>query len=86
MLVIPFGNDQPRVAHQIADLHLGKYLKRKILTPSILKDNAKKILQDTSYKENIIPFQQKSQAAGGNAAIAKMVLSELCRIEEKHET
>ena len=86
MLVIPVGNDQPRVAQQIEDLHLGKYLKRKILTPSILKDNAKMILQDTSYKENIIPFQQKSQAAGGNAAIAEMVLSELCRIEEKHET
>lgn len=86
MLVIPVGNDQPRVAQQIEDLHLGKYLKRKILTPSILKDNAKMILQDTSYKENIIPFQQKSQAAGGNAAIAEMVLSELCRMEEKHET
>lgn len=83
MLVIPVGNDQPRVAQQIEDLHLGKYLKRKILTPSILKDNAKMILQDTSYKENIIPFQQKSQAAGGNAAIAEMVLSELCHIEEK---
>lgn len=83
MLVIPVGNDQPRVAQQIEDLHLGKYLKRKTLTPSILKDNAKMILQDMSYKENIIPFQQKSQAAGGNAAIAEMVLSELCHIEEK---
>ena len=83
MLVIPVGNAQPRVAQQIEDLHLGKYLKRKTLTPSILKDNAKMILQDTSYEENIIPFQQKSQAAGGNAAIAEMVLSELCHIEEK---
>lgn len=83
MLVIPVGNDQPRVAQQIEYLHLGKYLKKKALTPSILKNNAKMILQNTSYKENIIPFQQKSQAAGGNAAIAEMVLSELCHIAEK---
>ena len=63
MLVIPVGNDQPRVAQQIEDLHLGKYLKRKTLTPTILKDNAKEILQSMSYKESIMPFQKKS--AGG---------------------
>lgn len=77
MLVIPIGNDQPRVAQQIENLHLGKYLKKKTLTPAILKDNAKRILQDMSYKENIIPFQKKSQAAGGNAAIAEMILAAL---------
>lgn len=82
MLVIPVGNDQPRVAQQIEDLHLGKYLKRKTLTPTILKDNAKEILQDMSYKESIMPFQKKSQAAGGNAAIAEMILTELSHIAE----
>ena len=77
MLIIPVGNDQPRVAQQIEDLHLGRYLKKKTLTPDILKDNAKRILKDMSYKENIIPFQKKSQATGGNAAIAEMILDAL---------
>ena len=56
---IPVGNDQPRVAQQIEDLHLGKYLKRKELTPAILRDNALKILRDMSYKESILPFEKK---------------------------
>ncbi|HIS56860.1 MAG TPA: glycosyl transferase [Candidatus Fimimorpha excrementavium] len=77
MLVIPVGNDQPRVAQQIEDLHLGRYLKKKPLTPDILKDNAKRVLQDMSYKEHIIPFQKKFQAARGNAAIAEMILDAL---------
>lgn len=77
MLVIPVGNDQPRVAQQIEDLHLGKYLKRKELTPAILRDNALKILRDMSYKESILPFEKKSQAAGGNTEIARMILEAL---------
>lgn len=77
MLVIPVGNDQPRVAQQIEDLHLGKYLKRKELTPAILRDNALKILRDMSYKESILPFEKKSQEAGGNTEIARMILEAL---------
>ena len=77
MLVIPVGNDQPRVAQQIEDLHLGKYLKRKGLTPAILKDSALEILRDMSYKESIVPFEEKSQAAGGNTEIAGMILKAL---------
>ena len=80
MLVIPVGNDQPRVAQQIEDLHLGKYLKRKELTPAILRDNALKILRDMSYKESILPFEKKSQAAGGNTEIARMILEALSQI------
>ena len=80
MLVIPVGNDQPRVAQQIEDLHLGKYLKRKELTPAILRDNTRKVLRDMSYKESILSFAEKSQAAGGNTEIARMILQVLSQI------
>lgn len=82
MLVIPVGNDQPRVAQQVEDLHLGKYLKRKKLTPSDVRDGAREILQDASLKDRMISFQERSVRAGGNAAIAGMVLAELDRLAD----
>ncbi len=83
MLVIPVGNDQPRVARQIEDLHLGKYLRRKGLTSSMLREQARMVLQDTSWQERLFLFQERSREAGGNAAIAEMILSELHRREEE---
>lgn len=77
MLVIPVGNDQPTVALQIENLHLGKYVRRKGLTPVLLKKAANEVLADTSYKDVLHKFQLKSQAAGGNQEIVRLILSKL---------
>ena len=74
MLVIPMGNDQPRVAQQVKDLHLGKTLAHKGLTAKQLRDSAYSVLQDSSYKKKLEEFQNLSHLAGGNQAIARMIL------------
>ncbi|WP_369966275.1 hypothetical protein [Streptococcus ferus] len=53
MLVIPMGNDQPRVAQQVVDLHLGKMVAHKGLTAKHLRDSAYSVLQDVSYQKKL---------------------------------
>lgn len=77
MLVIPMGNDQPRVAQQVVDLHLGKMVAHKGLTAKHLRDSAYSVLQDVSYQKKLEEFQNLSQSAGGNQAIAQMILKSL---------
>lgn len=77
MLVIPVGNDQPTVARQIEALHLGKYMKQKDVDSVSLQLAAKEILDNHNYKNRLQEFQIKSQIAGGNAEIAKQILTEL---------
>lgn len=77
MLVIPMGNDQPRVAQQVVDLHLGKMVAHKGLTAKQLRDSAYSVLQDVSYQKKLEEFQNLSQSAGGNQAIAQMILKSL---------
>ena len=77
MLVIPVGNDQPRVAQQVSDLHLGKYLKRHNLNPQEIKQAAHTILKDSSYKNTILHFQKIAQTAGGNTLIAQTIIKDL---------
>ncbi|MCB4990480.1 glycosyl transferase [Streptococcus mutans] len=77
MLVIPVGNDQPRVAQQVADLHLGKCLKRHNLNPQKIKQAAHIILKDSSYKNTILHFQKIAQTAGGNTLIAQTIIKDL---------
>ncbi|MGT2751050.1 nucleotide disphospho-sugar-binding domain-containing protein [Streptococcus orisasini] len=77
MLVIPVGNDQPRVAQQVDDLHLGKYLKRRHLSSQQIKQAAKIILRESSYKKTSLHFQKLAQTAGGNALIAKTIIQDL---------
>ena len=77
MLVIPVGNDQPRVAQQVADLHLGKCLKCHNLNPQEIKQAAHTILKDSSYKNTIWHFQKIAQTAGGNTLIAQTIIKDL---------
>lgn len=77
MLVIPVGNDQPRVAQQVADLHLGKSLKRHSLSPQKIKRTAQTILRDSSYKNTVLSFQKTAQTAGGNTLIAQTIIKDL---------
>lgn len=83
MLVVPMGNDQPRVAQQVAALHLGEILPHKGLSPDRLRETAYSILQDHSYKKTLEGFKQLSQSAGGNQTIAKMIIEKLGQASEE---
>lgn len=58
------------------------HLDRGGLTPAMLRDGARRVMRDVSYQERMAVFREKSQAAGGNAAIAEAILTELRRMEE----
>lgn len=75
MLVIPIGNDQPTVARQIENLHLGKSMDRKNLDAVTLRTASMEILNDTAFRTKLHKFQEKAQAAGGNAEIACHILA-----------
>lgn len=77
MLVIPVGNDQPTVAHQVETLHLGKYMKQKEIDTTSLQSAAMEILNNNDYKKALQKFQMKSRAAGGNLEITRQILDEL---------
>lgn len=51
MLVIPVGNDQPTVARQIENLHLGIYLEHKMVNASLLRENSIEILGNKTFAD-----------------------------------
>nr|WP_223873771.1 nucleotide disphospho-sugar-binding domain-containing protein [Streptococcus massiliensis] len=59
MIVAPMRNDQPRVAQQVADLHLGKYLNKRGLTNQQIQEVAANLFQDHSYKKTSPAFSKK---------------------------
>ncbi|MGT2846054.1 macrolide family glycosyltransferase [Streptococcus massiliensis] len=77
MLVVPMGNDQPRVAQQVADVHVGKRLNKRGLTVQQLQEAAGELLEDKSYQKRAQDFQNKCQTAGGNQKIAQLILDQL---------
>ncbi|MBP2622397.1 glycosyl transferase [Streptococcus oricebi] len=77
MLVVPMGNDQPRVAQQVVDVHVGKCLNKCSLTAQQLQESAEELLKNKSYRKRAQAFQNKCRAAGGNQRIAQQILTAL---------
>ena len=54
-----------------------RHMKQKDVDSVSLQLAAKEILDNHNYKNRLQEFQIKSQIAGGNAEIAKQILTEL---------
>ena len=75
-IVVPQAADQPIVAKRIEELHIGKLINKKEVTVEKIRDYSDEILNDSSYKNNMIEMSRRVKEAGG-AKKAAMMIDEL---------
>lgn len=54
MLFLPFYGDQPRNAHRFVTNGIAEALYKKSITANDIKEKLEKLLEDPSYKENVV--------------------------------
>jgi len=70
MIAIPQITEQRRNALRIQSLGLGKYLPRESLTATKLFSDARELISNPIYKQNILRLQEENKSAGGAKAAA----------------
>lgn len=70
MIAIPQITEQRRNALRIQSLGLGKYLPRESLTATRLFSDARELISNPIYKQNILRLQEENKSAGGAKAAA----------------
>ncbi|MEK4099846.1 macrolide family glycosyltransferase [Bacillus sp. FSL E2-0195] len=65
LVVVPVTGDQPLVAKRIAEVGAGIRLDRKELTPELLREAVKKVMDDATFKEKSRKVGETLRDAGG---------------------
>ncbi|MED2040105.1 glycosyltransferase [Bacillus wiedmannii] len=65
LVVVPVTGDQPLVAKRVAELGAGIRLNRKELTPELLREAVKKVMDDATFKEKSRKVGESLRDAGG---------------------
>ena len=73
MIAIPIANDQPGVAARIAWTKTGQVIPLSLLNVTQLRAAIKHVLNEDSYKQNVLRLQAAIQRAGGVSYAADVV-------------
>lgn len=65
LVVVPVTGDQPLVAKRVAEVGAGIRLDRKELTPELLREAVKKVMDDATFKEKSRKVGETLRDAGG---------------------
>ncbi|QWG70314.1 glycosyl transferase (plasmid) [Bacillus mycoides] len=65
LVVVPVTGDQPLVAKRVAEVGAGIGLNRKELTPELLREAVKKVMDDATFKEKSRKVGETLRDAGG---------------------
>ncbi|MCY8956157.1 glycosyl transferase [Bacillus cereus] len=65
LVVVPVTGDQPLVAKRVAEVGAGIRLNRKELTPKLLREAVKKVMDDVTFKEKSRKVGESLRDAGG---------------------
>ncbi|MGQ7871581.1 macrolide family glycosyltransferase [Bacillus sp. 1A] len=65
LVVVPVTGDQPLVAKRVAEVGAGIRLNRKELTPELLREAVKKVMDDATFKEKSRKVGESLRDAGG---------------------
>ncbi|MGU3443006.1 macrolide family glycosyltransferase [Bacillus cereus] len=65
LVVVPVTGDQPLVAKRVAEVGAGIRLNRKELTPELLREAVKKVMDDVTFKEKSRKVGESLRDAGG---------------------
>lgn len=65
LVVVPVTGDQPLVAKRVAEVGAGIRLNRKEVTPELLRETVKKVMDDVTFKEKSRKIGESLREAGG---------------------
>lgn len=65
LVVIPQTSDQPLIANQLVELHMGYHINPEEVSVEMLKKAVDTVLSDPSYKQNTKKVSQSFKEAGG---------------------
>lgn len=75
IICIPLNADQPMVAKRVCDeLKVGINLNPLKLTPELIEQSIRKVLNDSTYKQNMIEISNISKRYTGSISAAKLVM------------
>ncbi|MFC0329763.1 macrolide family glycosyltransferase [Paenibacillus sepulcri] len=74
LAVVPVSADQPIVAGRVAELGAGIALKLSEISPAQLRETAKKLLSDPSYKQQAAKIGASFREAGGARKAAELIM------------